>query len=134
MTDISKFLSDIEKIKKHDRQNNGGNPDYEHIHEDLRKLFGRTSSCPSSLTNSIFEYWENQYIFNSANKKEEPSEENKNRLAAMLAFLENSDEFEDLLVDQDWQELGDLVGYEAEDLPVDQLQDLMKILVSHGAY
>ena len=88
----------------------------------------------SSLANSIFEYWENEYIFTSANKKEEPTEENKNRLAAMLAFMENSDEFEDLLTDKDWQELGDTVGYEAEDLPVDLLQDLMKILVSHGAY
>lgn len=134
MNDISKFLSDIEKIKKHDRQNNGGNPDYEHIHEDLRKLFSRTTSCPASLANSIFEYWENEYIFTSANKKEEPTEENKNRLAAMLAFMENSDEFEDLLTDKDWQELGDTVSYEAEDLPVDLLQDLMKILVSHGAY
>ena len=123
-------MSDIEKIKKHDRQNNGGNPDYEHIHEDLRKLFCRSTSCPASLANSIFEYWENEYIFTSANKKEE----NKNRLAAMLAFMENSDEFEDLLTDKDWQELGDTVGYEAEDLPVDLLQDLMKILVSHGAY
>ena len=52
----------------------------------------------------------------------------------MLAFMENSDEFEDLLTDKDWQELGDTVSYEAEDLPVDLLQDLMKILVSHGAY
>ena len=134
MTDISKFLSDIEKIKKHDRQNHGGNPDYERIHEDLRKLFNRSTSCPTDLPNSLFEYWENQYIFNSLDKKEEPTEENKNRLAAMLAFMENSDEFQDLLTDDDWQEMGELVGYEAEDLPVEILQDLMKILVSHGAY
>ena len=52
----------------------------------------------------------------------------------MLAFLENSDEFEDRLTDDDWREIGDAVGYEAEDLPVEILQDLMKILVSHGAY
>ena len=134
MTDISKFLSDIEKIKKHDRQNNSGKPDYEHIHEDLRKLFVRSTSCPSNLPNSLFEYWENKYIFASLNQKEEPSEENKNRLAAMLAFMENSDEFQELLTDHDWQEIGELTGYEAEDLPVDLLQDLMKILVSHGAY
>lgn len=29
MTDIRKFLSDVERIKKHARQNNGGNCDYQ---------------------------------------------------------------------------------------------------------
>lgn len=134
MTDISKFLSDIEKIKKHDRQNHGNAPDYERIHEDIRKLFVRYSNVPGELCNSLFEYWENQFIFNSTDKKEEPTVENQERLAAMLAFLENSDEFEDRLTDDDWREIGDAVGYEAEDLPVEILQDLMKILVSHGAY
>lgn len=134
MTDIGKFLSDIDRIKKYDRQNNGGKNDYNRFYGDLRKLFLRSTSCPTGLPGSIFEYWENQYVFNSPDQAYEPSETNAHRLAAMLAFLENSDEFQDVLVDDDWKELGDLVGYEAEDLPVDILQDLMKVLVSHGAY
>ena len=41
----------------------------------------------------------------------------------------------DLLVsDADWDEFGRLVNFEAEELDVDVLQDLMKILVSKGAY
>ena len=134
MTDIGKFLSDIQRIKKHDRQNNGGNPDYNRIFRELNSLFLRSTSCPADLARSVFEYWENEYIFNSQNQKEEPSEENSQKLAAMLAFLEDSDEFQSVLTQKDWQELRDLVNYEAEDLPVDILQSLMRVLVEKGAY
>lgn len=134
MTDIGKFLSDIQRIKKHDRQNHSGNPDYNRIFRDLNSLFLRSTSCPADLARSVFEYWENEYIFNSKNQKEEPSEENSQKLAAMLAFLEDSDEFQNLLTQKDWQELRDLVNYEAEDLPVDVLQSLMRVLVEKGAY
>ena len=134
MTDIGKFLSDIQRIKKHDRQNHSGNPDYNRIFRDLNSLFLRSTSCPADLARSVFEYWENEYIFNSKNQKEEPSEENSQKLAAMLAFLEDSDEFQSVLTQKDWQELGDLVNYEAEDLPVDILQSLMRVLVEKGAY
>ena len=134
MTDIGKFLSDIRRIKKHDRQNNGGNPDYNRIFRDLNSLFLRSTSCPADLARSVFEYWENEYVFSSQKQKEEPSEENSQKLAAMLAFLEDSDEFQSVLTQKDWQELRDLVNYEAEDLPVDVLQSLMRVLVEKGAY
>lgn len=134
MTDIGKFLSNIQRIKKHDRQNNSGNPDYNRIFRELNSLFLRSTSCPADLARSVFEYWENEYIFNSQNQKEEPSEENSQKLAAMLAFLEDSDEFQSVLTQKDWQDLGDLVNYEAEDLPVDILQSLMRVLVEKGAY
>lgn len=134
MTDIGKFLSDIQRIKKHDRQNHSGNPDYNRIFRDLNSLFLRSTSCPADLARSVFEYWENEYIFSSQNQKEEPSEENSQKLAAMLAFLEDSDEFQSVLTQKDWQELRDLVNYEAEDLPVDILQSLMRVLVEKGAY
>ena len=134
MTDIGKFLSNIQRIKKHDRQNNSGNPDYNRIFRELNSLFLSSTSCPADLARSVFEYWENEYIFNSQNQKEEPSEENSQKLAAMLAFLEDSDEFQNVLTQKDWQELGDLVNYEAEDLPVDVLQSLMRVLVEKGAY
>ena len=134
MTDIGKFLSNIQRIKKHDRQNNSGNPDYNRIFRELNSLFLRLTSCPADLARSVFEYWENEYIFNSQNQKEEPSEENSQKLAAMLAFLEGSDEFQSVLTQKDWQELRDLVNYEAEDLPVDILQSLMRVLVEKGAY
>ena len=134
MTDIGKFLSDIQRIKKHDRQNHSGNPDYNRIFRDLNSLFLRSTSCPADLARSVFEYWENEYVFSSQNQKDEPSEENSQKLAAMLAFLEDSDEFQSVLTQKDWQELRDLVNYEAEDLPVDVLQSLMRVLVEKGAY
>lgn len=134
MIDIRKFFADIERIKKHARQNNSGNCDYNLIQNELRNLFARTANCSNSLTDSIFSYWENEYIFKSENFSEEPSSFSLGKLGAILAFLDNSDEDEDLLSQDDWNELAELVNYEAEDLPVEMLQDLMKILVSHNAY
>lgn len=134
MTDIRKFFADIERIKKHARQNNSGICDYNLIQNELRNLFARTANCSNSLTYSIFSYWENEYIFKSENFAEEPSSFSLGKLVAILAFLDNSDEDEDLLSQDDWNELAELVNYEAEDLPVEMLQDLMKILVSHNTY
>ena len=134
MTDIGKFLSDVDKLKKHDRQNNGGKPDYNRIAKDLRNLFERSTSCPGELPGSIFEYWESEYILTSENLTEEPTNEHTGKLGAMLAFLDNSDEDQNLISNSDWQEIGKLVGYESEDLPIDILQELMMILVSKGAY
>lgn len=134
MTDIGKFLSDVEKIKKHARNNKPGFSGYNDIRDELRNLFERATSCPMGLPGSIYEYWENTYVFNSSDLTYEPSDENTGKLAAMLAFLNNSDEDQDLITDQDWQEIGRLVNYEAEDLPVNILQELMMVLVSKGAY
>ena len=134
MTDINKFLSDMQKTLKHDRQNNGGKSSYDRVKNDLRRLFERNAAAVGELADSVFEYWENEYIYRSADLTWEPGEENQNRLAAYLAFLENSDEYQELISDDDWQELGRLVNFEAEDLDVGVLQDLMKILVSKGAY
>ena len=134
MTDIGKFLSDVQKLMKHDRQNNSGKSDYNRIKNDLRNIFERATSCPGELPGSVFEYWENEYVYNSTDMANEPSQENANKLGAFLAFLDNSDEDQDLISDHDWQEIGQLVNYEAEELPVDILQDLMMILVNKGAY
>ena len=134
MTDISKFLSDIQKSLKHDRQNNSGKSDYNRVKNDLRRLFERNAAAVGELADSVFEYWENEYIYRSGDIAAEPCEENQNRLAAYLAFLENSDEYQELISDDDWNEFGRLVNFEAEELDVDVLQDLMKILVSKGAY
>lgn len=131
---IGKFLSDVEKIVKRDRQSNGGKNDYNRFKNDLKKLFCRTSVCDGELPNSVFEYWENEYIFKSADFSYEPKQDNIARLGAFLGFLNNDDQDESLITDDDWQELGRLVNYEAEDMPIDILQDLMKVLVNHGAY
>lgn len=132
MTDIAKFITDVQKIVKHDRQNNSGKSDFGRCTKDIRKLFERCSSCPGELPGSIYYYWESEYTV--ADPANEPTEEHLNKLAGMLAFLNASDEYQDCVSDADWQEMGHLVGYEADDLPIDILQDLMKVLVSKGAY
>ncbi len=133
MTNIGKFLSDIEKIKKVARQKlaAGG---YNGIREEISRLFENTTTCPTDLPHSLFEYWENKYIFPAVDLTWEPETANCERLAAMLSFLEDTDEYFDTLTDEDWQEIGRLVNFEAEDLPVEILQTLMSVLVSKGAY
>ena len=134
MTDVSKFQSDIQRILKHDRQENSGKSDFMRIAPDLQKLFARFTGCPETLANAVFEYWENEYIHNSNDLENEPTSENIDKLAAMLSFLENSEENYETLTQDDWAELADIVRYEAEDLPMNTLQDLMSTLVSKGAY
>ena len=133
MTVIQKFLSDVERTKKVSRQKGvmGG---YNSIRQELAKLFENATTCPADLPHSLFEYWENKYIFTSADLTWEPETANSERLAGMLALLEDSDEYFDTLSEEDWQEIGRLVNFEAEDLPVEILQQLMAVLVSKGAY
>jgi len=133
MTIVEKFLSDIERTKKVSREK-GVTGGYKSIRQDLARLFENATSCPTDLPHSLFEYWENTYIFTSADLTWEPESAKCERLAAMLALLEDSDEYFDCLTDDDWQEIGRLVNFEAEDLPVDILQQLMTVLVSKGAY
>ena len=130
MTEIEKFLTDIQKTIKYERQNSG-KVDYNKISKNIRNLFERNAAIPG-LSASVFEYWENSCIFNST--EEEPSEKSCLKLAAMLAFLQDDDEFFEELTQDDWNELGRLVNFESEDLDLDVLQNLMKILVSKGAY
>ncbi len=134
MTDIGKFLSDVNRVLKHDRQENSGKSNYDRVRDDICNLFERVSDSPVSLTDSVFAYWEKTYIYTSSDIQNEPTENNLNKLSSMLAFLSNSDENQELLTQEDWKELSELVNYEAEDLPLDVLQDLMGILVSKGAY
>ena len=99
----------------------------------MASLFIRSASVPGDLPSSVAEYWQRTYIDTSSDFSEEPTEKNLEKLSAFLSFLENADENEDLLSDSDWRTLGELVNYEAEDLPVDVLQYLMAKIVEKGA-
>lgn len=134
MTEIGKFSSDVQKLLKHERQNNSGNLSYQKIEKQLRKLFENATTCPGELPGSVFEYWQNTYIYTSADLGEDPSAEHIQKLSAFLAFLDTSDEDEELITDEDWEELNQLVNYEADELPIETLTGLMQILVSKGTY
>ena len=131
MTVTEKFLSDIARIRKREWQTSGSCT-YDSIRKELRRLFENSSLCPGELSGSVFEYWENTYSAQfDSNSSDSPVFD---KLAGMLSFLNKDTEFEESLTQEDWNEIGKLTGYEAEDLPMDFLQELMSILVNHNAY
>ena len=56
----------MQKTLKHDRQNNGGKSNYDRVKGDLRRLFERNAAAVGELADSVFEYWENEYIYRAA--------------------------------------------------------------------
>lgn len=133
MDDIQKFYSDVEKIKKHYRANNGGNYDGAAVCNEICDFFARNNSSLGGLGNAFAGYWMDTYINNSTNLHEEPSAENVDRLAAMQSLLDGSTDYTECLSDSDWHELCSLTNYEAEDLPIEVLNDLMAIFVDKRA-
>ncbi len=133
MTDTQKFKADVKRLIKHNRADNNGKVNENQIFKDIVSMFVRASSVPKTLSSSVAYYWLENYVNSSAQMENEPTEENLDKLCAFLSFLENSDEGEELISDSDWKEFADFVDEEAETLPLEILQDLMKILVSKGA-
>ncbi|WP_191013882.1 hypothetical protein [Treponema zioleckii] len=134
MTTIEKFLADIQKTVKFDRANNGGHYDGKRACTQIAKLFENNNRNIQNVARQIADYWLNTYVMGSADPMNEPSEENIARIKAFQAFADN-DESEDIsiLSADDWETLRDFVNYEAEDLPLDALQNMMGMILDHGA-
>ena len=66
MSDTSKFLADIQRIKKHVRADNGGKYDGRKVCEQISSLFASSNRNAGDLARSIADYWLNSYIFASA--------------------------------------------------------------------
>lgn len=133
MTDVEKFTSDVAKLKKMDRHEHNNTNDYNRLSNPLASLFARASQVEQSLANTIFDYWEKTYIWNQTDLSEVPSDDDIAKLAGFLAFLNNSDENCELVTDEDWRNLAELVNFEAEDMDISKLTELMSILVDHHA-
>lgn len=133
MTDIQKFSSDVKKIIKMNRFQDGS-LNLEDTCEKIIQQFERASSVPASLSGSVASYWKTTYIDTSNEQENEPTQEHLDVLCGFLSFLENSDENFDLISDSDWKELSELVNCEAETLPIEILQQLMSILVEKGVF
>ena len=131
MTDIRKFHSDVQRSIKHNRAEKNGRYGWEEACEDVMHLFSHECeyTVPESLAASVAEYWKKTYVDTSSDINEEPVQNNIDKLGAMLAFLEGSEEDSELLSQQDWHALADLVNYEAEGMAVEVLQTLMGILI-----
>lgn len=133
MNAIEKFISDIDKIKKYDRANNGGHYDGKRACQQISELFERNNRNVEGVARQISDYWFNTYILGSADAASEPSDENISRLRAFQAFIDN-DESEnfDVLSSDDWENLRDFVNFEAGTLDLDALQNMMGMILDHG--
>jgi hypothetical protein len=129
MTDPEKLCSDINRIKKHERAQNGGRYNALRVCEKAASLFENERRNFSALPASMAEFWMSTYIRASVQPDEEPSDENIDKLAAMLSFLDGDSSGCDCLTETDWTQLGQLVNYEAEELPIETLSNLMTIIV-----
>jgi hypothetical protein len=133
MTDIEKFRSDIQRIIKHERAENGGRYNAQKACEQAAALLENNARGLGELPHSIADYWIKTYILPSDSPGEEPTGEHIDKLAAMMSFLDGSTEDGDVLSARDWKEIGLLTGYEAESLPIEVLSELMTILVDRKA-
>ncbi|MCQ2596356.1 MAG: hypothetical protein MJ181_00780 [Treponema sp.] len=133
MTDVEKFTSDVAKLKKMDRHEHNNETDYNRLSTPLADLFAKSSQVERSLAGTIFDYWEKNYIWNQADLSEAPADAEIAKLGAFLAFLNNSDENAELVTKEDWKSLAELVNFEAEDMDIGKLTELMAILVDHHA-
>jgi len=134
MSDISKFLADIQRIKKHVRADNGGNYVGKKVCEQIADLFTANNRNITDLARSISDYWFNTYVLSSVDLNNEPSEDNLSRISAFQNFLDG-DEEEDysVLTDDDWETLRDFTNDEAQNMDLDQLQNMMSIILHNGA-
>ncbi len=134
MNCIEKFISDVEKIKKHYRANHASY-DGQAVAEEVAALFEGQVRDAKGLLSSFADYWLKTYVLPSASLEDQPSAENILRLSAMLSLFQEdfSDEDAALLSASDWKALCQLTDYEADDLPLDLLNRLMMIFVEKQA-
>lgn len=133
MNNSQKFLSDIQRIIKHERADNGGRYDGVKACKKIADTFALNNRDAGDLGRSIADYWLNTYVLASANTAEEPSEENIQRLSAFQNFLYGEDEGFEILTDDDWETLRDFTDDEAETMDLDRLQALMSIILENGS-
>jgi len=133
MDNIQKFLADIDKIKKHDRADNGGNYSGERVCKGICDLFSRNNKELGELGASFADYWMQTYVLSSSDLSREPSDAAIDKIAAFQSLLDGEADGCACLTDDDLKQLCDLVNYEAEDLPLDVLNQLMTIFVDKQA-
>ncbi|MBQ7882592.1 MAG: hypothetical protein IJ312_07780 [Treponema sp.] len=133
MNSIDKFVSDVKKIIKHQRADNGGLYNGKIACEKICNLFELNNRSLGNIAHSISGYWLDKYIYNSADFSNEPTETNLNKLISFQLFPEGEKENLDNLTEEDWTTLKEFVNFEAEDLPLDLLQEMMSLILEKGA-
>lgn len=134
MNTIEKFISDIQKIIRYDRANNGGHYSGRRACTQIVQLFEKNNRNLGALATNIGDYWLNSYILTSEAPENEPTEENIARIRAFQGFIDNYDlENFDILTAKDWETLRDFVDDVAEDIDIDSLQNMMSLILANGA-
>ena len=134
MDTIQKFYTDIRKTVKHGRTE-GRTYQADTVCKEITHRFSNLFTHLGNLPESIAGYWLQNRILKSAALDTEPSEQNLLWLVNAAEILNGSytdeaDEMDDTFSEQDWKELCELVTAEAEELPIDELTDLMSIFMS----
>ena len=144
MDNITKLYSDINRIKKHNRDSNGKLNIYSCV-DSIKDLFIKNNKDFLSLPNSLADYWAtkyvNSYIDNNLDDENALNDiplEIIDKLCAMQAFLDNdlsnlNDNLYNVLSKADYKEIANFVNYEAEDLPIELLSSMMSFLVEKNA-
>lgn len=124
MTKSEKFSSDINRIKKSNCSN--GFFDIQAALDGMERAFvGQNPQC-KGLAMALFSWWKDEFA-----RGAELPQSAMQKLCAMQAFL-CGEETDDSLDKSDWQRIREEVGYEAENLPLDALNDMMKTIVERG--
>lgn len=126
MNKSEKFSADLKRIKKANRSGASFNMNAALL--DIERLFtGQNSQC-GELASSLFDWWKNEWA-----RGPELEDSALEKLSAVNSFL-NEEEDTDALDQDDWKRIKDEVGYEAENLPLDLLSQMMKTIVSKGSF
>lgn len=134
MNTTDKFLADIQRVIKHERADNGGRYDAKRACTRIADLFASNNRDVQDLARSIADYWLNTYVLASADLANEPGEENKARLTAFQNFLDGENDADySVFTADDWETLRDFANDEAETMDLDRLQNMMSLILEHGA-
>lgn len=132
--DISeKIVADARRIIKRERAENGEHYDGLKACEKIAELLPKNNPALTSVARQVGDYWYSTYINYSEIPNSEPTDQNLNKLSAMQNFLQGIDDSNNFLSQEDWQELGQIVRFEADDMPLDLLSNLMSLIVDHNA-
>lgn len=124
MTSSEKFSSDLKRIKKMNRSESGF--DMQGALKSMESLFVAQNSQWRGLALSLFSWWKEENA-----RGPELEDAALEKLCAVQAFL-SGEEADDSLDQNDWQRIREEVGYEAENIPLDALNEMMKTVVERG--
>ena len=133
MTNTEKFVSDIQKIKKHYRAEHS-TYDGEAVCREVADLFARNNRSLAGLGESVADYWLETYVRSEGDLSEAPTDSQIEKISAMQSLLEDDYDSTKALTKEDLKELCSLVNLEAEELPLETLSSLMAFFVENQAF